>query len=193
MTRPHAEGFFYTILSRDPVEQSEIYDRWKKQGIWDPRITAWEVGALESEERIAARMTYATFIESPYGSWDHCPICNLTATPHCDGCVACPGMPHEWWCHGDTCICGCPKSRHYHKTIRGATTAFGRPYTIARRCRGRKCGCPGYEDVEYQGSCLAWADCTDEERAERRALARVILQEWALGLGPFEGERDGRG
>lgn len=193
MSGPHPEGVFYTVRiwpqPGDDEQVTDVFFRWKREGIWDPRISAWEVGALEAEERASALDVYASFIESSCGpEFDQsCPTCSRTATSHCDGCCACPGMPHAWWCHADTCICGCPKSRHYHKTVRGVTMRDGKPYTVVRRCRGTRCGCRGYHDVEQQGAYLAWCDCTDEERAERRALMGAILQEFALGLGIFEG------
>jgi hypothetical protein len=183
------EGAFYTLLSWSSNEQNDILDRWKRKGIWDERITKWEVGALEAEERAAVRLVYASFVESPYGPefGRQCPTCTLTVTPHCDGCAACPGLPHAWWCHGGTCICGCPESRHHRKTFRGAKTWDGKPYTLAGRCRGRRCGCRRFDDVERQGAYLAWCDCTPEEAAARRALGVAILMDFAFGVGPFDG------
>lgn len=188
MTSPHREGVFYTVRIWDKPGDDErapdIFFRWTRDGIWDPRITEWEVGALEAEERRAALKVFVAFIENPYGA--ECPTCTRTAYLHCPACAACPGQPHAWWCYGDTCICGCPKSRHYHKTVPGVTTREGWPYAVVRRCRASRCGCRGYEDVERQAALLAWLDCTDEERAERRAVLAAIIQEFAL-VGPSEG------
>lgn len=188
MSEPHGQGVFYTVNVMGSDEQNEILFRWKREGIWDDRITRWEVGALEAEERAAVRQVYASFVESPYGPGfgRQCPTCTLTVTPHCDGCAACPGNPHAWWCHGETCVCGCPKSRHYSKIIRGVTTWKGTTYILPGRCRGRRCGCRHYEDVEYQGMYLAWCDCTPEEAAARRGMAVGILMDFAFGIGPFD-------
>jgi hypothetical protein len=188
MTGPHTEGVFYTVRiwdkPGDDEQATDIFFCWTREGTWDPRLTEWEVGALEAEERLSALEVFASFIPNPWGA--ECPTCGRTAQPHCSGCAACPGQPHPWWCHGDTCICGCPKSRHYHKMVRGVTTREGKPYTVVRQCRGRRCVCRGYKDVESQAALLVWLDCTDEERAERRAVLAAIIQEFVLGLGIFE-------
>jgi hypothetical protein len=188
MSRPHPEGAFYTVNVLTNDEANNILFRWKREGVWDPRIIRWEVGTLEAEERAAARLVYASFVESPYGPGfgRQCPECTLTVTPHCDGCAACPGKPHAWWCHGETCRCGCPKSQHYMRTM--ATTRDGTPWRHPCRCRGhRRCKCVTYRDVEEQGAYLAWCDCTDNERAARRGLAVGILMDFAFGVGSFDG------
>lgn len=190
--KPHREGVFYTVrIWPEPGDEQaqHVYLRWKREGIWDPRLTAWEVGALEAEERASALKVYGSFIESPLGpQYDHrCPTCEMSPTLHCDGCAICPGAAHAWWCHGQTCICGCPESRHYHKTVRGVTTRWGKPYVVVRRCRGTLCGCQGYDDVEGQAAFLMWCDCTDEEKAERRRWAIGIKMDFIFGMGAFEG------
>jgi hypothetical protein len=108
-------------------------------------------------------------------------------------------MPHAWWCHGETCICGCPKERHHHKTVPGVTTLNGKPYIVVRRCRGRLCGCRGFIDVEYQGAYLL-CTLTDKERAALRDLLQGALMnlqgrvmDLAFGFGPFDGLDTGEG
>jgi hypothetical protein len=195
MSRPHTEGVFYTIRSWSCEEEADILDRWMRAGIWDQRITRWEVGALEAEERAAAGVVYKSIVKSTCRGTPSfgCPLCGMGPTPHCHGCAVCPGMSHAWWCHGGMCICGCPESRHHHKTVAGVTRLDGKPYIVARRCRGRLCGCRKFVDVEYQGAYLT-ASLTDEERAALQDLLQEALMDLqgrlmdlAFGFGPFDG------
>lgn len=172
----HPEGAFYTIRSWSCEEEADILDRWMRAGTWDQRITRWEVGALEAEERATAGLVYESIVKSTCRGTPlfGCPLCGMGSTPHCSGCAVCPDLPHAWWCHGGTCICGCPKERHYHRTIRGATRLDGKPYVVVRRCRGLLCGCRGFLDVEYQGAYLT-CTLTDEERAALQDLLQGAL------------------
>lgn len=188
MSRPHTEGVFYTVRSWWCEEEADIMNRWKRDGIWDPRITKWEVGALEAEERATAGLVYEAIVKSTCRGTPSfgCPLCGMGDTAHCSGCAVCPEMPHAWWCHGETCRCGCPKTQHYMRTM--ATTRDGTPWRHPCRCRShRRCKCITYRDVEEQGAYLTWCDCTDEERAARRGLAVGILMDFAFGVGPFDG------
>lgn len=121
-----------------------------------------ELQADEAEGRRAAAAT----LDGLRGRY--CPRCGLTVTPHCDGCAACPGGVHPWWCLGERCVCGCPVAKHDDK--------------------GR-CGCQPHlvKDVEYERAYQAWCDCSDEEKASRRALGAAILLEFGLGVGAFDG------
>lgn len=44
----HPEGAFYTVRSwprpGDDEQVADVFFRWKREGIWDPRISTWEVG-----------------------------------------------------------------------------------------------------------------------------------------------------
>jgi hypothetical protein len=134
-----------------------------------------ELELLETEGRGAAAE-----VRNQIRARGECLTCERSVVVHCDGCATCPGQVHPWWCRGDICVCGCHKDRHEKK----AYPWDGKPFTLALAC---PCGCQIFRDLEHERDYQRWCDCSDEEKASRRALAGAILQEFALGLGAFDG------